>query len=519
MATYTNKKIMNLVYESSITELTEVNSSFDSGVLRVAYTNQNKNGSYISKETFEKCIPSIYNCPIVCNYDRESNDFGGHDFEIVRKDDGSIKMVNVTQPIGVIPESAKTFWADIDGHEYLCVDALIWKRQEAYQKLKDDGIASESMEISVKSGYSDKDTGIYHIEDFEFTAFCLLGEDTQPCFEGASLELFSAKEIKDQMAEMMAELKEMYTLIDTSKEDDNIHPQENSTEGGIKVLDEKFELASKYGIDVESLDFSIDDFSIEELEEKFKLMAEAQEDNEEEVDEEEESDDNAEFSLLKDLMDEIYTQLNTQSVTTEWGEEPRYVFADCDTENKMVYCWDTNDWLLYGFSYAMNGDHVVIDFENRKRMKYVIAEYDEGDQVSPFASVYEELKEKANTNAELEKKYQDASDTIESMQSEITELREFKTATENSIEESKREELFSKFEELSELEAYNNLKDNCLEYDLDTLEEKLFALKGRYVGITAAKFSLDESKVPKIKVDTNNNEYKPYGGIVEQYQK
>ena len=513
MATYNDRKTMNLVYESSITELTEINSSFDSGILRVAYTNQNNNGSYISKETFEKCIPSIFNCPIVCNYDRESNDFGGHDFEIIREDDGSVKMVNVTQPVGVIPESAKTFWEDIDGHEYLCVDALIWKRQEAYQKLKDDGIAAESMEISVKSGYSDKDTGVYHIEDFEFTAFCLLGENTRPCFENASLELFSAKEVKDQMAEMMADLKEMYSLIDTSKEDDNIHPQENSTEGGIKVLDEKFELASKYGIDVDNLDFSLEDYSIEELEEKFSEMANESE-VEEDIHEDIDNDDTDNFSLMSGVMDEIFEQLNTHTVSTEWGDVPRYCFADVDMDEKMVYCWDSTDWLLYGFSYDMNGDHVVIDFENGRRMKYVIAEYDEGEQTSPFASAYENMKEKINAAAEIEKKYQEASDTLESMQAEIEELREFKSATENSIEESKREELFSAFEELSELEAFKELKDNCLEYDLDTLEEKLYALKGR--STKAVKFSLEE-KAPKIKVVIDNSDSEPYGGVVEYY--
>lgn len=514
-------KIMNLVYESSITGLSEINTSFDSGILRVAYTNKNKNGSYIAKETFEKCLPSIFNCPIVCNYDRDSNDFGGHDFELVRKDDGSLKMINVTQPVGVIPESAKTFWEEIDGHEYLCVEALIWKRQEAYQKIKEDGIASESMEISIKEGHTDKDSGLFYIDDFEFTAFCLLGGGVAPCFEGASLELFSVKEMKDQMADMMNDLKEMYSLVDSSKEVNNKHPQENSTEGGKKVLDEKFELASKYGIDLESLEFSLEDFSIEELEEKFKAMSESEEDKaedfSEDVEEEKEDTDSSDnFSLMSGIMDEIYTSLHQVTISTEWGEQEKYCFVDYDHDAKMVYCWDTEDWLLYGFKYELDGDHVVIDFDSKSRMKYVIAEYDEGEQESPFASTFEMLKDRISKDTELKQKYQEASDTIESMQDEIKELREFKAATETSIEVNKREELFKSFDDLSELEAFNELKENSLDYELETLEEKLFALRGRMV--KTAKFSLDD-KTPKIKVINDDTDKEPYGGLVKRHLK
>ena len=172
-----SERTMRIVFSSGISNLVEKNSSFDSGVLRVAYTGKNRNNSFISKETYERCIQSIYNCPIVCNYDRETDTIGSHDIELVSTDDGGMKIVNITQPVGVIPESAKYWWEEIEDnsgvHEYLCVDALIWKRQEAYRKIKDDGITDESMEISIKEG--EMVDGMYVIKRFEFTAFCLLG--------------------------------------------------------------------------------------------------------------------------------------------------------------------------------------------------------------------------------------------------------------------------------------------------------------------------------------------------------
>lgn len=152
-----NSKIMNLTYASSLTNLRELNSSFDTAVLQIAYPGDNRNKSRIDKGTFEKCLPSIYNCPIVCNYDREADALGGHDMTIVQNADGEAKLINLTTPIGVVPESTKPFWrmvTESDGaeHEYLCTDVLIWKRQEAYAKIKRDGVTAQSMEITVKSG-------------------------------------------------------------------------------------------------------------------------------------------------------------------------------------------------------------------------------------------------------------------------------------------------------------------------------------------------------------------------------
>ena len=141
-------EILNLTYASSLTDLCEINSSFDSGILRIAYTGDNRNGSSISKDVFERCIKTIYNCPVVCNYDRETDTLGGHDMELVRKDDGSTTIVNLTQPVGVVPQTSKVYWESVeedDGtvNEYLCAEVLIWKRQEAYRKIKEDGITAQ----------------------------------------------------------------------------------------------------------------------------------------------------------------------------------------------------------------------------------------------------------------------------------------------------------------------------------------------------------------------------------------
>ena len=509
-------KVLNMTYASSLTDLCEVNSSFDTGILRICYTGDNRNGSHISKSAIKQSLKTIYNCPIVCHYDRETDTLGGHDMEIVRDDNGGLHIVNVTQPIGVIPESSRVWFdehEENDGtvHEYLYAEALIWKRQEAYRKIKKDGITAHSMEITVKDG--NMVDGVYHINDFEFTAFALIG--VEPCFESSSLEMFSKQDFKQQLSEMMQDLKESFKQVNTSKEDDNTHPHNYSMEGGEKVLEDKMELIAKYGIDVESLDFSIDDFTLEELTEKFEAM-------QANPDEGEGNPSGAEptvptedkFALTSNIIEELYRVLGEVKIEREWGECNRYWYVDCDFELNEVYCWDSSDWLLYGFTYSVDGDSITIDFDSKKRKKYVIVDFDEGEQPSPFAPVFADMEQKLHDNAEWEAKYQTASDTITSMEEELGELRQFKTDTEAASAQGERDEVFARFEDLVGVEAFETLRENCMEYNIETLEEKCYAIRGRNGG--AAKFAL-EPKAPKIPVEKTDVANEPYGGLFAKY--
>lgn len=539
-------KVVSMTYASSLSNLCEVNSSFDTGILRICYTGDNRNGSSISRHAIERSLPTIYNCPIVCHYDRDTNTLGGHDMEVVASDDGSLKLVNLTQPIGVIPESAKVWfdnYEEEDGtvHEYLYAEALIWKRQEAYHKLKEDGITAHSMELTVKDGQSVD--GVYHINDFEFTAFALIG--VEPCFEGSALEMFSMNTFKAQFSQMMQELKENCNSISTADSADD-DTNKNLTEGGEKVLEQKMELAAKYGIDINTLEFALDDLSIEELEKVFEEMtADAQaEESATEAPEEQPAEENAEsaeepateepgeaveepaeevageaepaqeFALCTNVVEELCRGLESVTIAREWGECHKYWYVDCDMEANEVYCWDVEDWLLYGFNYATNGDAICIDFDSKKRMKYAIVAFDNGEQVSPVAQAFSVFEQKLIDNADLEAKYQTASDTISDMQAELTELREFKASAEKSAAETARTELFAKFENLCGIEAFESLKADCEKYDLETLEEKCYAILGRNGAV--AKFALQET-APKLKV-TSNFEHteaadEPYGGI------
>lgn len=499
---------MSIVFSSGISAITERNTSFDSGILRVCYTGKNRNNSFISKETFERCMPSIYNCPIVCRYDRDTDTIGSHDMELVTDDDGGMRIVNVTHPIGVVPESANYWWEEIEDdsglHEYLCVDVLLWKRQEVYKKIKEDGITDESMEISVKEG--EMIDGVYVIKRFEFTAFCLLGT-AQPCYESASLEVFSCDDFKAQLAEMMQEFKDTFSLVQSSEEV-VIHPQ-NFSEGGEEVLEQKIALMAEFDLTTEMLDFNIDDFSIEELREKFEMLKSAGSTPTANTGNPES------FALEGQFRDELFGALESEKVETCWGMDSHYWFWDYDRDASEVYATDVTDWNLYGFPYSMDGDHVVIDFAEKKRMKLALVPFDEGGQANPISGMFAKIAEKYSANdTQWAEKYQTASDTILSMENELGTLRQFKTDTEDAIAKGERDEVFAQFEDLVGVEAFEALREHCTEYTVEDLEEKCYAIRGRN-GI-AAKFSY-EPKAPKLPIEKSSVTPEPYGGVFTEY--
>ena len=518
---------MKITYSSSIEKLCEVNSSFDAGILKVAYVGRNRNGSSISKEAFERSMSTIYNCPIVCNYNRERDEIGSHDVEVVSKD-GEVKIVNITHPVGVIPESAKYWWEcfEDDGgmHEYLCIEALIWKRQEAYEKIKNNVITDESMEIRVKSGHMED--GIYVIDSFEFLAFCLL-EAAEPCYESAGLVMFGMDTFKEKYAEMMEEFKENFKKVNTSVEVD-INMQ-NSTEGGEEHLEQKMELLTKFGLSVDELDFDVETMSLEELETELNARFNS-EDGGATLDnaDPDEGKTEEQFALTgEQFREELINALCAEKVRTEWGEMCRYYYCDYDPEAMEVFCWDTEDWKLYGFKYSLNGDNVEIDFACKKRKKFSIVDFDEGDAELSYKAMFDVVIETSvsakasELNAEfeavktkLEEENNAASDTIEKMNSELEELRKYKQEQLDIKRAADEDAVFAMFADLNGIDAFEALRGNCSELSIDELEDKCFAIRGRNATHT---FSAQKTNSTRLPVEKNTKTDEPYNGLFLEF--
>ena len=510
-------KSMWLEYPMKITDIAEVNESFAACMIRVMYTGKNRNKTSISKDAVEKAIPTLFNCPIVCNYNVEQDTIGGHDVEVVKTEDG-IKLINLTDAIGVIPAGTEYHWEKVEEngvtHEYLCIGGLLWKRAPAYEKIKRDGVEGQSMEVSVKNGKSVD--GFYEIYDFSFTALCILGEGVEPCFESASIETFSLEVCKRSFALMMEDLKKEYSVVIPASADD-IYT--NSLKGGESKVNLD-ELMAKYGLSAEEIDFETAEMSSEELESKLSEIAESKKFQAEDTNDSEQASDNEAqqaggnedtqneqtFSLTAEqFLNELFAELRKETVYDAMWEcnMPRYWYVDCDMTLSEVYAEDREDHNLYGMKYSMNGDHVVIDFASAKRKKVAFLDFDDGEMPeSPaiFCNADEAMKERMG---EITK--------------ELNDLRAFKA---NEIEKqfsAAKEELFSRFADLAGNQMFEALREGSGDMSIEQIEDKCYAIRGRAVPV---KFSLDEGaksvRMPIEKVDEKPKD-EPYGGVFYKY--
>lgn len=266
-------------------------------------------------------------------------------------------------------------------------------------------------------------------------------------------------------------------------------------------MEEKIALMTQFGLNAEQLDFKLEDFTLDELKAKFEAMKE----NSPEETGEGAAEQN--YALAQQFLENLIDALSAEQIETCFGQMSRYCYVDHNIEAAEVYCYDAEDWKLYGFPYSMNGDNVSIDFACKKKKKFAIVDFDEGEQTAVFASVFQRAAEAYDaSNAQWEQKYQDAQQSAEKMQNELTELRSFKTSTE-------AEAVFARFEDLIGIEAFENLRGNTEGLSAEELEEKCFAIRGRN-GVTA-KFA--HERAPKLPVEKADVKNEPYGGVFAEY--
>lgn len=456
--------------------------------------------------------------------------------DIVKDEKGNIKLVNITTPVGVVPESANYWWEKIEEtngeiHDYLCVDVLIWKRQEAYSKIKENGITDESMEIQILDG--EEIDGYYHIKSFVFLAFCLL-ESAEPCYESACVQLFSEDKFNKQRDEMMQDFKKYFLNANSQKEiyinTDNFVSE--LSKGG-DTMDKKLKLLSEYGLSESELDFKLEDFEIDVLKEKFENLknktktdddddksqnTNTEENNENQnTDDNNDADDNTEndneddtenYSLnLEQLKEQVLNSLRTQTYTDpDWGECCKYYYIDIDFENSEVFAYDSTDWSIWGFRFEMNGDNVEIDFDNKKRKKFAIVDFDEGTSTANYAYAFNNIKSVCQTKcSSLSDKVNELTTQLNKIQSE-----EFEFAV---------SKIFETFSNLEGIEAFEDLKNNHTGMDVDVIEEKCYAIEGRINKNkdSVSKFANKKTSPIRINIETNRADREPYGDLFIKY--
>lgn len=199
-----DKKYLNVTYNN----FEQVNEEFVKCTISVLSCSQVANGTKFNKDGVERAKESLNYAPVIGYF--KGDDFADHGIRLEIEDE-EIKEVVKTVPFGVcIKDSSR--WENIqkpngEYEEYLVVDAYLWNRYNDAISVVKENKCNQSMEIVVQSGeYAE---GWYSINDFSFSALCILGEDVQPAFNLAKIrtsDKFSTDELKDSYKEMLDKL-------------------------------------------------------------------------------------------------------------------------------------------------------------------------------------------------------------------------------------------------------------------------------------------------------------------------
>lgn len=330
----------------------DVNPLMSSCEIKVLYIGENRNRSYISKEVATEMAKTLRGCPIVGYYKDSKEDFADHGEQLILDDEG-IHFNKRTRPYGFVAPDAKVWFKKFNDsdefgneieREYLMTTGYLWTGQfEEAQKVFDGEGKPQSMELDEKTLDGHWSTNVknniefFIINDAIFSQLCILGDDVEPCFEGASVTApdvsttFSVTiddNFKKTLFQMMNELKDAlkggYTMGQEEKTSE-VEVKDTFTEETIETSDPKAESTLETSSEEtfekheeqheqEKADFELDKEPVEENlpEETFekKKQEEEKEDSEKEEssEEEEKEDKDKKYSLLEQQYNELSTQ-------------------------------------------------------------------------------------------------------------------------------------------------------------------------------------------------------------------
>ena len=221
-----HQSVPMLEYPCEFINITPVNPLISKCEIKVCYVGDtpNRNRSIITKEVAKEMANSLPGSPIVGYYNEVDGDFEEHN-RIIDISGGKIRIKDTTRPYGFVDLGAKVWFQKFlddgkDEREYLMTEGYLWTGQypEA-QRIIDEG-NNQSMELSDKflDATWTKDINgkpkFFIINEAIIAKLCVLGEEQEPCFEGATITQpqfqFSFDDgFKEQLFSMMNELKEL----------------------------------------------------------------------------------------------------------------------------------------------------------------------------------------------------------------------------------------------------------------------------------------------------------------------
>lgn len=293
-------------------------------------------------------------------------------------------------------------------------------------------------------------------------------------------------------------------------------------------MEKKNEILASYGIDASTLDFSLEEITIEELEEKCKKMSAAAAEPKNEPEAAPAQEPEAQFTLTDgQRMNEICNAVSGEKYIDRWGDEcSRYWLQDVQ-ENRAIVV-DAQDWKTYALPFAMEGDNVKVDFDGKKRVKVVYEDWDDGTAEPELPVLYEALCEKVDAAKGEAKKSADQYTEIKAQFDEMQPKYDAYVVAEaeaKKVEENeKREKLFAIMDkQLDGVDEYAELKKNE-DMEFTALQDECYKLLGKkataefsYVAPKEKKGEIEKARFGVRGVQMQSVSDK-YGDLFERYK-
>ena len=404
--------------------LKELNPVLSKARCRIFYKYENRNGTYITDEFAQKLISSLPYTPVKGIYDNFDEDYTDHGS---KRDLGRI--------YGIVPENPNFSWEkhldeDEIEREYACCDVYIFTA--LYEEASQIVGKSQSMELyqpSIKGDWAIiNGKKLFKFEDGCFLGLQILGDDVEPCFEGAAFFTFY-NDLKNAIKKL-----EKYSLDSNIKGGKsemtklNFKLSDSQKHDAIWVLlNDKYTEEGHWEVSYTILDI-YDDYALV-------------------------------YSYEAGSYERVYYTKNDETDSVELGARKKCYVIDVTEEEKTA---------LEALRAFNGGTYEKID-ENIQEIDTI------KQQNSEFSTKIEELNNTVSTltterDTSVEN-YNNAQAQISTLTNELETLKDYK----NSVETQEKEQVIASYSELLNNEILDSYKSKISEYSSATELDKELA--------------------------------------------
>ena len=471
----------------------EINPLMSKCEIKVLYLGENRNHSFITKEVATEMAKTLRGAPIVGYYKEEKQDFRDHGEKIIFDDEG-IKFECLTKPYGFVAPDAQVWFQKFEDQdefgnqetrEYLMTTGYLWTGQFEEAGLAINEGRPQSMELDPETldGHwsTNSKTGMdfFIINDAIFSKLCILGEDVEPCFEGASI---TAPEVSKKFSKIDDSFKKtLYTMMQDLK---------FALEGG-----KNMDMDQEQSLVVEEMETPVEEVNNEEvIEENIETEMPAEEAPAAEFDSLSRKEENVEDVAVEEPEAEVNNEEEVVEESVEVEEEAAV------EEN--ILTEDDN----FEQSVSTESQESIEDTQSSQE-NFAKSEEDKEDEEEEESEDSESEEDKDDEEEEKKKDYSlieaelnDLKVAYADLESKYQTLVEFK----DTVDNEKKDALINSFYMLSD-EDKKEVIENKANYSLEDIEAKLSVICVR----KKVNFDLDDTSknnniVEEEKVTTYN---------------